>query len=471
MQKTKTNTDANKLVDQISNVESTMLPPRFRSRVRFSQRFMCILIVFFIAIALGVFAFTMMGDILARFNIVTETTKDLFIYSMIIVPITLFLGVCQVVWSRSKAYEISLSEFVGYSIGSLLMIAGFIWLGRQKTTNPLVFFQYLSYINIAIGSSPVVLIVVSNMLKYRRYGGAFKRSLATGLPIMIASCSILILFYFIQVNGRITSETFKPTIYMFSVLMGGIILFLLGCGITSKYVIVGSKTLWNSIRFSGGLTTLLIYTTLSAIGCKFVIGAKMSKPLIAAILINCILLILFTVYAFMSGRVKNLFKTNPLFNQIILKLFVICSALTGLVLVQILPQIYEAKSYGELSYAIMLSSSITILLGVSVAHFTNLIVYSKYFKSVIGGMIATITIILAIIFTISVLKFGDIIMLILSRSLVITFLTIAVLVESVLAFTNISYVAINLFAGNKKDIKVEKTAEEEEMKVGTNEVQ
>ncbi len=176
----------------------------------------------------------------------------------------------------------------------------------------------------------------------------------------------------------------------------------------------------------------------------------------AVIILDILLAGVFIAYSFLAGRVKNLFKTNPLFNQIILKLFIIFSAVVGLTTIQLLPKIYEARSYGKLSYAILASTSITIVVGTLVAHFTNLIVYSKYFKSVIGGMVMALAIILAIIFTISALRFGNIIMEILARKLIITFLIITTLIESTLAFTNIAYVAINLIRGEAKVHKQQK---------------
>ncbi len=451
----------NNIVDQISNVGPSMLPPMFRMRVKFKQRLYLMLIVVFIAISIGTLAFTMMGDVVNKFQIVTPAQKDLFLYSMITSTLTMLSTIAYIAWSRKKAFLISFHEFILYIISPILMTASFIYLDYAGHKTYMKFFEFLSYINVVIGSTPVILTLFINLLQVRRYKGAQRRSLATALPIMIVSMSVFTMTLLLKMYHGSETAGVIPIMGMFAVVLGGLILFLISCGITSKYVIVGAKTLWNSIRFSGGLTTLLIYTTLLSIGVKFAIGAKVigekgPTPLLAVIILDILLAGVFTAYAFLAGRVKNLFKTNPLFNQIILKLFIIFSAVVGLTTIQLLPQIYEARSYGKLSYAILASTSITIVVGTLVAHFTNLIVYSKYFKSVIGGMVMALAIILAIIFTISALRFGNIIMEILARKLIITFLIITTLIESTLAFTNIAYVAINLIRGEAKVHKQQK---------------
>ncbi|MCP4336410.1 MAG: hypothetical protein GY679_01005 [Mycoplasma sp.] len=443
----------NEFVDNISNIKPAMLPPMFRKRVRFKQRLSLALIIIFIAIALGMMLIAIMGDLADKYDIKTPKQKEFFLYSMLSITITLFTSMGFVVWSRTKAFVILFHELLLYILSPLITIIGFIIILSIQSSDSSSLLVFLSYLNLSIGSITSLTTLSVNSFKKKKYNGSYKRTLATFFPLIIISLSSIILSLSLKNNGGTNTESLKPLLYMFITMISGIILFLIGCALTNRYVIIGTKTLWNSIRFSGGLNTLLIYTTLLSISIKFSIGAPVMLPLTITIIADLALLILFSTYAFFSGRMNNIFKTNPLFNQVVLKIFIVFVSLLGLIMVKSLPNMYDAPSYGGISYAILLMTSLTIIIGVIIAHFANLLVYSKYFKSVIIGTIITIIIILSIIFTIGALKHTSLIINIMGPNLVITFLMITILIESILSFTDIAYITINLIKTNSNNKK------------------
>lgn len=215
-----------------------------------------------------------------------------------------------------------------------------------------------------------------------------------------------------------------------------------------KYKHATKKSTTSSVKLSGSLPIIVIFTTLGAVGIKYMGGLKFDLPLLMTIAIDLIIILTFMIFLFFKARIKNIGHANPMLNEFLLKSIIIAITIIGLMMVAIAPSLIVKKSYSELSFSILSTTSISLVLIVTLAHFANLIVFEKFFKSIVGSTVMTILIILSIVFVLGTLSQSVLIVQIISRSIVMVFLILAIVGEIALLLLDVFSVNKSLFTSH-----------------------
>ncbi|WP_148668993.1 hypothetical protein [Mycoplasma sp. ATU-Cv-508] len=169
-----------------------------------------------------------------------------------------------------------------------------------------------------------------------------------------------------------------------------------------------------------------------AISIKFAFGIKWQTLLWVVVGIDSAFLLAFMLYLFINARLRNIPRTNPIINELVLRSYVIAVALVGLTAVEFLPVIYpHAKEYATMSYAILFVTCLTVVSGMAWAHFSNLITFSKYFRILIGVSMAATAAIVGLVFTVVFVENTIAIMNIVADKLIVLFLLIALAPEMI----------------------------------------
>lgn len=248
-------------------------------------------------------------------------------------------------------------------------------------------------------------------------------------------------------------------------MFGGAILLTLGIMFSMKYKTNEVKSTTTSIKLSGSLPTIIIFTSLLAIGLRFMNIFEVEMPLIIVVAADILLIALFVGFLFFKARIKNIGHTNPLFNEFIIKGFTIIITIIGLIVVAILPQMISVRTYAPLAFAILTMTALTVTIIILLAHFANLIVFEKFFKSIIVTSVITILLILVLVFVLGTLSQSEIIMQIISRSVVMVLLIAAVLGEVVLLMLDVMAINKDVFT-TARFIKKKKKHEKHKKKDG-----
>ncbi len=263
-------------------------------------------------------------------------------------------------------------------------------------------------------------------------------------------------------------------IYAFVAMFGGAIMMTLGIMFSMKYKFTEIKSTTTSIKLSGSLPSIIIATSLLAIGLKFMSIFEFGVPLIIVIVADLLLLGLFGLFLLFKARIKNIGHTNPLFNEFIIKGFIIIIMTVGLIFAALLPSLISVKSYAPSAFAILAITAFSVMLIVILAHFTNLIVFEKFHKSIVVTSALTILVILMIVFVLGTLSQSQVVMQIISRSLVLVFLISAIMGEILLLLIDVMAIQKDVFTtarfvkrknGNKKKKKKDAVSDELEENV------
>jgi len=178
---------------------------------------------------------------------------------------------------------------------------------------------------------------------------------------------------------------------------------------------------------------------LATIGVRFAV-LEFSNVVVISLSTNLLYLLGLIVYVVFRGGIRNILKINPVFSNIVLKIFIILPLATSLILIMGMPSILFVKDYGPPSFTILFLSSLTIIIGMLIAHLAKIITYSKYFKGTIIGGFIVLFLIIAIVLSITILKNSAIIFNIIARETVTLFIIFALVVEAIGLLSNIGYI-------------------------------
>lgn len=221
-----------------------------------------------------------------------------------------------------------------------------------------------------------------------------------------------------------------------------------------KWDIKGSKSIWTSVRVVGALPVLIIYTTLFVIGVKFMEG-EFNTPVIITLSMDILWLAGLITFVIFKGGIKNLIETNPIFNNVVLRMFVILVAVTGLINVSLMDQMEKLRDFGPSSFFILVLTSIFVLIGVVVAHFGKIITYTRFLNAMIAAVAITLLLILVIIISIIVLQRSEVILAIISRQIVSVFLIFSVVTEMLSLSLEVTNTIIRIVRDSKEQRKQE----------------
>lgn len=129
-------------------------------------------------------------------------------------------------------------------------------------------------------------------------------------------------------------------------------------------------------------------------------------------------------------------------------------------MVSIMPDIALLKNYGPPSFTILVITSVSVLIGVAIAHIGKIIIYTKFFKAIIVGSFLTLLLTLLIIMSIIVLKRSEVVLAIISRQIVSIFLVFAIISEVLILSLDLSVTIIKMVQDTKKQKKEDKQTEE-----------
>lgn len=445
-------------------LESYMLPPQFRRRTRWIQRFLLISISMIYAFAMGLILYLIMGDFKEKFHILTKHETTLFLVSIMMPAILLFLSLGYTSWSRSKSFIIGWNEVIGYLITPLAISAGIIYLNTFKVGNGKdihFLMKWIGYFSIGSIGLTVLFTFGSNIVKHKTYREAKYRTIWTTPGILAAGIAPLLLDIMIG-STDVEKISSVPMLTSGGVFLGGIVLLAMGMSGSVKYLINTNKNIWNSIKYASGLPSIVLYTMMTALALGRAMDAKIIMPIIIHATMEGILLLSFIVYLFIKARIKNMNSTNPLYNELALKTFVIISLTITSVMIYMLPGLSLERSYGMFSFLMLVINGFVAIAGITIAHFMNLITYVKYGKVnlVLIGIAALL--IYGIALSIASLKQSGIIAEILGRELALTFAFIALMIHTISLSINIFYVFVSFAHRKGKLKKAEETLKEEE---------
>lgn len=425
-------------------LEPKMFPVQFRERSPINQRLYLFLIVVFYAIAVGTMAFSLLSGLGNNILNIFKDEIDLLILVMVVSLILLFVGGFVVFWTKNRQYLFTVIEFLIFLFGPLVYIVSYTYLSFNFTyTDPKSFLLFVAIISAVAPIGTWFLNLVRIIWLFNRYKNLFKKFLAISLGTIVFGATNLVLWTTISLES---SFVFSTTVLISTIatLGAGLLFMIVGVLLSIKYEAEAQNNPWANVRFSGGITTLIIYAALFVIGLRFV---DASFPLVVAIalIFNLIYLGVLLLYVFFRGRMKNLVKTNPIWNYLAIKLFIIFVLATSLILILYMEEISFLRSYSAPSFMILFLASLTIVIGSLIFHVTNMITFTKYFKTIIVGGFIALILILTTVFSIIILKHADIILAIIARQINVLFLIFALSLEVLGITINLTYTTLNIF--------------------------
>ena len=439
-------------INEFMKLESFMLPPQFRRRSAWRQRLRMIIVVISYATTMGLFAFTIIGGLKENFNVNTNQETTYFLIGIIMPAMLMFLFGGYISWSRSRTYITSVTGMIGLLIPPLLLAVGIVYMDIQKNEDIVKFLTLNGIITLVTGVATIIYVITRNFFKTRTYREAKFRTMYTTPGIMVASVGPYLL-QFLTAGKKINDVGNTPLYVGLGAFAVGILLFAIGVALSTKYMLSPEKNIWSAIRFTSGLPAIVIYTMLVAISFKEAMQATIILPIVFEAVAEIGILIGFIAFLFFRGRIKNMNKTNPLYNEITLKLFIIAILMITLTSIFLLPSISRQKGYGEFSFAMLALGGIVVVIGIITAHFMNLITYNRYNKSVMGGIALATMVIYGIALTIASLQQASIIADIIGRQLALAFGIIALIFQLITLSINLSYVFTNSIRKSEKVIK------------------
>lgn len=467
-----------------SSVQPSMLPPFFREKTRFLQKIYIFLMVFSVSIATAVVSFLSLDNFSGKYGITTNTQIAYMIITLIMLFVTIGASTFYVWWSKTRAHLFTLTGTFGIILAPLIISILLLYLDFSKVdpndpeTIRNVFFM-LGIASLAAGGVTGIVILIRNIFASRIFRESKLRSLFVLPGLLITSAAPFVTYVTAKEN---LFMSFEVSEFIFGVLImfGGLVIMTIGWMLSMKYQHATKKSTTSSVKLSGSLPIIVIFTTLGAVGIKYMNGLQFDLPLLITVAIDVIFLLTFIVFLFFKARIKNIGHANPMLNEFLLKSIIIAIIIIGLMMVALAPSLIVKKSYSELSFSILSVTSISLVLIVALSHFANLIVLEKFFKSIVSSTVMTILIILSVVFVLGTLSQSMLIVQIISRSIVMVFLILAIIGEIALLLLDVFSVNKSLFTshlvvkkhkkkhGHNKKHKQSEFAEEEELSRKTN---
>lgn len=431
-----------------SKIESFMVPPQFRKRSTIVQRLYFIIVTLVYAFSLGLFVYYILGDFKQTFNIKDTGQVMVFLITALMVIGTLFMLFFFMFWNRSRGFVISVMEFIGFLLPPIIFIGGMLYFSSSAGSKDFYeLIEMTGYVSAGMGAVTVVYTLIRNLLKIKTYRFAWRRTAFTMIGVLISSAAPLIY------DKVLLDKTTKPKVEMplyitMAIYAAGIIILMFAVALTMKYNVVTERNIWSAIRYTSGTPALVIYALLFAIGFQPALKGELITWVIIDFLALASVLVGFIVYLFMKGRIKNIWKTNPLFNELALKIFIAIELIISFVFIYLLPSSVDLPSYGNTSYMIMALGALMMIIGVVTSHFMNLITYNKRWKLNIAAILGTFIVIIVIAISIVIMDHSELISEILGRELTLMFVIVALITQLTILATNLIHVITTI---SKKD--------------------
>lgn len=441
-----------------SAIQPRMLPPFFREKTRFLQKIYLFLIIVAVAFSISVTVFVMLDDFTQKSNITTSTQITFLICSLFLCFITILAGIFFTWWSRVRTHLLTLPQVLFTLISPLVFIITLIYLDVSSSSRSATDASTTKFVFLIIGVTNFGGAIVTglgmlsfNIIRTRTYREAKLRSVFIVPGYLLLSAAPLILW---ERGGELNYQIFTLDGFMYSIIamFGGAICMAIGVIFSYKYRAHDAKHASVIIRLSGSLPSLVIAVVLTSVAIRgLAFESKETSviiylPVIINALIDLFIICGFLGFLFFRARVKNMVNTNPLFNEFIIKGFLIVTFLFGIAFVVLLPTMAErAKSFSQMSFAILLSTGLTAFIIISMSHFMNLIVFEKFLKVMIGITTVVGLITLVIVFTLGTINSSAIIIQVAARAIVLVHLVAAVLGEIILTMLDIFVVQRDIY--------------------------
>lgn len=435
-----------------SSVQPSMLPPFFREKTRLLQKIYVFLMVFSVSIATAVVSFLSLDNFSGKYGVTTNTQIAYMIITLIMLFITIGAATFYVWWSKTRAHLFTLTGTIGIILAPLVISAVLLYLDfttadpNDPETIRKMFFM-LGIASLAGGGVTGIIVILRNLIASRVYREAKFRSLFVLPGLLITSAAPFVTYITAKEN---LFMSFNATEFIFGVLVmfGGLVTMTIGWMFSMKYKQAEKKSTTSGVKLSGSLPIIVIATTLGAVGIKYMGSLQFELPLLITIAVDVVFLLTFMIFLFFKARIKNIGHANPTLNEFLLKSVIIAITIIGLMMVAIAPSLIVMKSYSELSFGILTVTSVSLILIVALGHFANLIVFEKFFKSIVGSTVMTILLILSIVFVLGTLSESTLIVKIISRSIVMVFLILAIVGEIGLLLLDVISVNKSLFTSH-----------------------
>lgn len=439
-------------LEKINTIGNYMLPQGFRKRSLFRQRLYLLILVFAYSFAIGFLTFSFVGidgndtsSIINKFNLDQNDTKIAIVLYLISV-IEMFFGGLFIYWTRSRNFWISITEFVGYLLAPVLFIFGIVLIDKSKGANLQDFMSVMKITMTLIVVVPLLYGVGLAFIRTKTFSEVKVRALWLVPGMAIIASSGVMGSILLKPGSLFTMNTFVfitgPTII-------GIFIFAIGAVVSSSKSPFNTETVWSQFRYTGALPAILAFSPLLALAIRSVssntsrIGELFSTPVVTfSMIIQLALIGLFAVYAIIRGRIKNVAFTNPWHNELILKSIVIIIAIVTLFSIDLLKNV-QMPNYSFHSFFLLGFMSFSVLMVAFVAHFFNLVTYTKFYKLVVFGALASTILAQTLILYMSTLKDFNRIQDILSRQIAVVFVIITVAIDGITLFINVGYIFLD----------------------------
>lgn len=435
-----------------SSIQPSMLPPFFREKTRLLQKIYIFAMVFAVSIATAVVSFLSLDNFSGKYGITTNTQIAYMIITLIMLFITIGASTFYVWWSKTRAHLFTPTGTIGVILAPLIISALLLYLDFSKPdpnaaeTIRNMFFM-LGIASLAGGGITGIIVLIRNFIASKVFREAKFRSLFVLPGLLITSAAPFVTYITAKDNLFMSFEA-SEFIFGILVMFGGLVIMTIGWMLSMKYKHATKKSTTSSVKLSGSLPIIVIFTTLGSVGIKYMGALQFDLPLLMTIAIDVVFLLTFMVFLFFKARIKNIGHANPMLNEFLLKSIIIAITIIGLMMVAIAPSLVVKKSYSELSFSILCVTSVSLILIVALGHFANLIVFEKFFKSIVASTVTTILIILSIVFVLGTLSQSTLIVQIISRSIVMVFLILAIVGEIGLLLLDVFSINKSLFTSH-----------------------
>lgn len=429
------------VISQATSIESFMLPPEFRKRSSWTQRFKLISLVVLNAFVLGLGIYFLISGMKEKVGIVTKVESTYFIFTVIMPLVMMGSSLFYLIWIKSQSYTFTWSEYVVFLVPPILVAAGYIFIQFQPLSkiNINSFMRMVFYLTAATGGATIVLGTLQTLIKNKTYRESKYRSFFLTPGMLISSASGFLMYWLTK-----DSDYMKTKISDFLIsggaLFGGILVMLIGVAFSSKYVVPTSKNIWHHIRYTSGLPLIIVLSTIIGMTTRLAFEAKMNVIIGIEIGVQLVLLLSLAIYSWFRARIKNMHKTNPLYNEIVLKVYGLLNFILIFVFIYTFPVYVQVKSFAVIAFALAFIGSIIMMAGIIMANFMNLITYIKYRQLTLLGVVATTLLIVGLTLSIASLRDAEIITEIIGRQLMITTFILAIILQSLSVFSNLVYV-------------------------------
>lgn len=440
-------------LEKINTIGNYMLPQGFRKRSLFRQRLYLLILVFAYSFAVGFLAFSFVGmdgktaeaTIIDKFNLQAGDIKFAIVFYILSV-VSMFFGALFIYWTRSRNFWISWNEFIGYTLSPIIFVAGIMWMDRSSGNGLVEFVGRMKLVMTLITGVPLVYGIGLAVLRMKTFSEVKIRALWLLPGMAIIASNGIVASFFVKPGTLFTMNNF---VYVAGPTIIGAFVFAIGAVISSSKSPFNTETVWSQFRYTGALPAILAFSPLLALALRTLlsnpsrIGELFAVSSITlAIVIQLGLVFIFLLYAQIRGRLKNVAFTNPWHNELILKSIVIIIAIVTLWAIGLLKNV-SLPNYSFHSFFLIGMMSFSVLLVAFIAHFFNLVTYTKFYKLVVFGSLASTILAQTLILYMATLRDATRIQDILSRQIAVIFVLMTVAIDGVTLFINVAYIFID----------------------------